>query len=119
MATVNLNTKASALIGDNAKVRIRMIDNVLQILPTNRVKGSNLPKGELLVELRDKKSGNGTVAKRFKLPAEMEVALGSMFRAEVGKHGWISLVTLTADERIAVLTPVGGPRPAGASVTEK
>ena len=117
MATVNLNKNASALCGDNTKVRIRMVDGEVQILPTNRAKGNNLPKGEQLIDLRVKKQA--VRALRFNLPKEMELALGSMFRTEVRKHGWIALVSMTEEQRTAALTVGGGPKPAGCSISAK
>lgn len=115
--TVNLNKNASALCGENTKVRVRMFGDELQFLPTNRVEGKNLPAGEILVDLRRKKQM--TPSLRFNLPAEMSLALGSMFRAEQRKHKWVALVALTDEERAAVLVASGGPKPAGASVSDR
>jgi len=118
MATVNLNKLASAMIGENTKVRIRLVDGALQMLPTNRVKSINLPKGETLVDLRVKKGAVNTF--RFTLPKEMELQVSMMHRAVRGKHGWIALEAMSAEERAAALIVNGaGPKPAHASVSEK
>lgn len=118
MATVNLNKLASALVGANTKVRIRVKDDVVQILPTNRVKSINLPKGEQLVDLRVKKGAVDTF--RFTLPKNLELQVSTMFRAVAGKHGWIALEAMSAEERAAALIVNGaGPKPAHASVSEK
>jgi hypothetical protein len=116
--TVNLNQNASALCGDNTKVRVRVDANgVLQIRPTNRVEGKNLPKGEVLVELRLKKQA--TPAFRFTLPEQFQLALGGMFRATPAKKGWISLEVLSDEERAAALVVGGGRKPSGASVSAR
>lgn len=117
MATVNLNKMASALCGENTKVRVRMVGDVLELRPTNRVEGKNLPKGEVLVELREKKQA--VPAKRFTLPKGMELQVSRMYRAEVRPRGWIAMIPMTAEEREIALIPGGGAKPAGASVTEK
>jgi len=113
MATVNLNKLASGLIGEKTKVRLRVRDGVVQILPTDRVKGSNLPVGELLVELRTK----GTGTKRFTLPKDIEMPVGR-FRAIEGKHHWISLTAISAEELNEAVKP-GQAKPAGGSVAAK
>jgi hypothetical protein len=112
--TVNLNKNASALMGENKKVRVRVQDGVLQILPTNRVCGKALPKGEILIDLRSKKQA--VPALRFTLPGELAMAAmatGS-FEFSLGKHGWVSLVGCEK----APLVP-GKPAPAGGSITDK
>lgn len=109
--TVNLNKNASALCGENSKVRVRIQDGVLQILPTNRVCGKALPKGEILIDLREKKQA--VRALRFTIPAESVGALAT-FECKTGKHGWISLVGCEK----AVQVP-GQPAPAGGSVSDK
>ena len=116
MATVNLNKLASALVGSNTKVRVRMHDGLLQIRPTDRKSAVGLPKGEELVDLREKKQA--VRALRFTLPRNLDMQVARMYRAETAKHGWISMVPLTADEAAASVTP-GQPKPAGASVSEK
>lgn len=112
MATVNLNKLASELVGENTKVRIRVLDGLVQIRPTNRVKGSNLPKGELLVDLRSKDSN-----RRFTLPKEIEMPVGG-FRAVELKHNWIALTALTEEQLAEKLMP-GQAKPAGGSVSAK
>lgn len=114
MATVNLNKMASALVGEATKVRIRMVDSEIQILPTNRVKGNNLPKGELLVDLKTR-ADRGT--KRFTLPQGMELELGGKFRTKPRKHGWLALVEY--DDRFDTPSLPGVPDEAGASTSAK
>lgn len=111
--TVNLNKMASALVGEKSKVRLRVRDGMVQILPTDRVKGINLPKGEVLVDVRSKSEGT----KRFTLPAGVELPVGG-FRAVSLKHHWIGLTEVPAEE-LAQSVKVGAAKPAGGSVSAK
>ena len=119
--TVNLNKNASALMGDNKKVRVRVQDGVLQIRATDRKSATGLPKGELLIDLREKKQAVRSL--RFTLPAEVaEAAMiqsGVQFLTVTGKHGWISLRGATPDEQAALKVVGGGPKPSGGSVSDK
>jgi len=117
---VNLNKNASALIGTSAKVRVRVLGGMLQILPTNRVKSINLPKGEMLAELKVR-ADRGTV--RFQMPAvadlnELDGAEGAKFNIVQGKHGWLTMVNVTEAAEL-LKTPIGQAAPAGASITAK
>jgi len=118
MATVNLNKMASALCGDNTKVRIRMVGDILELRPTNRVEGKNLPEGEMLVDLKTR-TDRGT--KRFTLPKNLEFLVSRMYRAEVRPRGWIAMVPMAADDTDYAKFCVKkiGFQPAGASVTKK
>lgn len=113
-ATVNLNKMASALVGEATKVRIRVVGDEVQILPTNRVKGNNLPKGEQLIDLKVR-ADRGT--KRFTLPEGMHLELGSKFRTKPRKHGWLALVEY--DDRFDTPSLPGVPDESGASITAK
>ena len=117
--TVNLNKNASALMGASTKVRVRLQDNVLQIRPTDRKSATGLPKGEILIDLREKKQAVRSL--RFTLPAAMAeiagVGAGVQFLTITGKHGWISMRAATAEELAA--GAVGQPKPAGGSVSDK
>jgi len=124
MAVVNLNKMASALCGENEKVRIRMVGDELQIRPTNRKSATNLPKGETLVDLRRKSQGGNPEAvrgMRFTLPKEMEMQVTRMYRAEERSHGWIALVEVSAADSawVKLGTKPGEARPAGASVSDR
>jgi hypothetical protein len=110
--TVNLNKMASALIGENTKVRVRMADTGLQIRPTTRGTAVGLPKGEVLVDLREKKQAVGGTF-RFTLPETFGDLKGT-FQVTPVKHGWIQITSCDAP----VLVP-GKPQPAGGSVSEK
>lgn len=119
--TVNLNKNASALMGAATKVRVRLQDNVLQIRATDRKSATGLPKGELLIDLREKKQA--VRALRFTLPAAMAeiagIGAGIQFLTETGKHGWLTLRAATADEQAALKVVGGGPKPSGGSVSDK
>lgn len=121
MATVNLNKNASALIGENQKVRIRANAGVLEIRPTNRVSETGLPKGEKLINLRFKSQGGNPGATRgirFTLPSEIAaaamVASGANFEFDLRKHGWVALVGC---EKPVVIP--GKAQPAGGSISDK
>lgn len=109
--TVNLNKNASALCGLNTKVRVRVQDGILQILPTNRVSGKALPKGEILIDLREKKQA--VRALRFTLAEDLAGDL-STFECRAEKHNWISLVGCEKAAQVP-----GQPAPAGGSVSSK
>lgn len=119
--TVNLNKNASALMGNATKVRVRLQENVLQIRPTDRKSATGLPKGELLIDLREKKQA--VRALRFTLPATVAeiagIGAGIQFLTETGKHGWLTLRAATADEQAALKVVGGGPKPSGGSVSDK
>lgn len=115
--TVNLNKMASALVGEKSKVRVRIRDGVLQFLPTDRVKGINLPKGEVLIDIKAR-ADRGT--KRFtlsdELAAQAMVATGVQFLSIAGKHGWVTMRAAAPGE---IETKVGQVAPAGGSVSAK
>ena len=119
--TVNLNKNASALMGSASKVRIRAIDGVLQIRPTDRKSAAGLPKGEILADLREKKQA--VRALRFTIPDAIAdsvmVQSGVQFLTVTGKHGWIALRGATAEEQAAMKIVGGGPKPSGGSVSAK
>jgi hypothetical protein len=131
VATVNLNKLASELVGLNTKVRVRLVEREvqvneiftttmfeLQIRPTTRGTAIGLPKGEMLIDLRNKKQGSGTT-KRFTLPVfrsfteRKALPLGN-FSVTPTKHGWLVLAVCDTP----VLVP-GKAQPAGGSVSDK
>lgn len=119
--TVNLNKNATALMGSATKVRVRINEGVLQVRPTDRKSAVGLPKGEILVDLREKKQAVRSL--RFTIPAEVAeagmVAEGVQFLTVTGKHGWIALRGATQDEQAALKIAGGGPKPSGGSVSAK
>lgn len=119
--TVNLNKNASALMGANTKVRVRVASGVLEIRPTNRVDGKALPKGEILIDLREKKQA--VRALRFTLPAalaeQVMVTSGVQFLTVTGKHGWLAIRAASEEEQAALKVVGGGAKPAGGSVSDK
>jgi hypothetical protein len=103
MRTLNLNTAAVAALAIAAtmpRLRVRENDGVLQIRPTDRENLSNLPAGEVLVNLTTKAN-----ARRASLPAEVAPSFdaGSKLVLNPESHyGWFNL---TATDDIGRGTP--------------
>lgn len=92
---LNLNVAATALLGEMVKVRVRVKDDVLQIRPTDRVLGTNLPKGEVLRNVSFKKKGEkvqGAVINLKDIAGEPGTATDMV----AGKYGWYSMVSTDA-----------------------
>ena len=92
MFKLNFNPAASSGAVNAPKLRIRTADmghyQELQIRPTDRASSSNMPKGELLLDIE-----NGEV----EIPEEMAAGLtnGQFLVLQDRKHGWIALVNAT------------------------
>jgi ferric-dicitrate binding protein FerR (iron transport regulator) len=119
--TVNLNKNATVLMGENTKVRVRVKEGVLQIRPTGRQTAVALPKGEVLIDLRDKKQAVRSL--RFTLPHEVAEAValpvGAQFLTVAAKHGWLSLTVYEGEVAAAMKVVGSGPKPAGGSVSDR
>jgi hypothetical protein len=102
---VNFNKAASELMTGMTKIRLRTVDGVIEIRPTNRVNGRDL------VDLRNK--SQAIPGKRVSLSAE---TLGDLrfFKVEPIKHGWLRLNP--CEQQINV---PGKPQAAGGSVSER
>ena len=89
---LSLNTAAVAALAVAAtmpRLRVRELDGVLQIRPTDRENLSNLPAGEVLVNLNSKAN-----ARRATLPADVAPSFdtGSKLVLDPDSHyGWFNL----------------------------
>ena len=93
---LNLNVAATALLGEMVKVRVRVKDDVLQIRPTDRVLGSNLPKGEFLRNVSVRKEGERVKGAAVNLRDVAGGEVGQAVEMVAGKYGWYSLVSTAA-----------------------
>lgn len=105
---VNFNKLGSVLVGELARIRIRVRDGVVEFRPTDRVSGKLLPKGEFLVDVRRNSKGAN-----FRLPEGIELPLGN-FEVSAAKHGWLRTQVVEKP----VLAP-GQAAPAGGNVAER
>jgi len=86
---VNINAATTAaLIGENTKARVRVIDGSVQVRFSNRTSLVNLPKTEVVRDLYVK--GNG---RRLGLPSEFAAPLevGTKVALVPGKYGWFTV----------------------------
>jgi hypothetical protein len=99
-ATINLNAFATRMTNGAAKARVKAVDGVLMIKPTDRVCGKALPKGEKLVAL----SKRNAYAVKFGLRGEIAdvLVLGSKLALVEAKHGWYKLVSEIGDAQVSV-----------------
>ncbi len=86
MRTLEFNTAALEGFGDTSKVRVKTLDGVLFIRPTDRKSHVNLPKGEKLVDLVRK----GNVAKITVEGFEVAGEVGASLALQKAKYGWIA-----------------------------
>ena len=89
MTKLNLNKVAIAQFAGQTKARLRIVNGLVQIRPTNRVSGKRLPAGEVLVDV---------ARKGFFNQIDMQAAFGdrgfdipSAGVLNEAKHGWLVL----------------------------
>lgn len=89
MFKLSFNNTATTGALDAPKLRIRVAEQghyqELQVRPTDRASASNMPKGELLLDVTD-----GQV----EIPEEMSAGLAAdqFLVLQKRKHGWLALV---------------------------
>lgn len=94
--TLTLNVAATAVLAAAAelpRVRVREVDGLLQIRPTDRASDVNLPKGEILRNLGRKSEKSVTIG----LPADAIPSLeaGTVVALEgEPRYGWFTLKTV-------------------------
>ena len=97
MAILTSNAASASLFGTATKVRLRTVGNEVQIRPTDRASAVNLPKGEVLKDLRAK---TPTTSRINATVDALEV--GSLYALEAGKYGWLKLVLTEKAEGAAI-----------------
>lgn len=93
--TINLNSAAVAFLGENTRVRVRTVDGVLQLRPTNRVLDTNLPEGETLRNLSFKRSGDKITGAVFSLKGA-DVEAGTKLEFVKSTYGWLAAAKVDA-----------------------
>lgn len=92
--TLSLNKSATALMAGAAKVRVKAVNGVLQIKPTDRTAGG-LPKNEKMLTLTRKNASTFKFGLRGQLDGLFVApAPGQKIGLVPGKHGWFALQTV-------------------------
>lgn len=87
--TLNLNAAATQKTKNAPKVRVKLVDGVLMIKPTDRVCGKALPAGEKLLKLSHRTVG--TVKFSVRGFDGFVAEAGQQFGFAEAKHGWLAL----------------------------
>jgi hypothetical protein len=97
MAILTSNAASASLFGTSTKVRLRTVDGQVQIRPTDRVSAVNLPKGEVLKDLRAKTPSTSRINANIDA-----LEVGSLYALVAGKYGWVSLVATDKADGAAI-----------------
>ena len=86
-AVLNFNTLGSAQLNGFSKIRVRVVNGVMQIKPTNRVAGRDL------VDLRSKKQATPSFRATI-VAATMDQVFFTphYFQLAADKYGWFTIV---------------------------
>lgn len=97
MAYFSFNASARNLLNEEPKIRVRMVEGVLQIKPTDRESGAMLPNGETLRPVTYRVEKDTITGARFTAIGLVGnfISVGDTFLLQKEKYGWFSLrVTL-------------------------
>lgn len=95
---LNVNAAAANMFV-GAKVRMRVRDGVVQLRPTDRVLGTNLPEGELLRAVSFKRNKNGTVGGVAVNMTNFAGEAGQAYELVKAKNGWLAMVPVAELEK--------------------
>ena len=107
-AVLNFNTLGSAQLNGFSKIRVRVVNGVMQIKPTNRVAGRDL------VDLRSKKQATPSFRATIDAATMDQVPALHYFQLAADKYGWFTVVPCDKP----VLIP-GKPALQGGSVSDR
>ncbi len=97
MAILTTNAASASMFAGATKVRVRTVGNEVQIRPTDRASAVNLPKGEVLKDLRAKTASTSRVSL-----AGDALKVGALYALKAGKYGWVKLVETDQADGAAV-----------------
>ncbi len=87
---INISASAARSFEGATKLRVRMVNGMVQVRPTDRIQGKYLPEGECLQTISYKRKGE-TVSGAV-ISNKLALEQGSEYTVVAAKYGWLALV---------------------------